>query len=82
MDLTLNQQDLLCLVLGSSPKKEDDAKYLVKTGYMHCTTGMDNYRWRRDALEGLSDISLYGLYNLVKNGDIENHYRDCMPIQF
>lgn len=80
MKLDLDQKDLVCLVLGSKPEMMEDAEYLVETGYMvyDCSGtkfGCPNYKWKTMAIENLSDVALYGLYNIVKRGNIREHYQ-------
>ena len=78
MKVDLTQQDLVCLVLGSKPKELKDAEYLRRTGYMKTEGGQfgfPDYVWKREAIVGLSDIALYGLFNIIKKGNIEEHYQ-------
>lgn len=75
MQVDLTQQDLVCLVLGSMPPEMKDCDYLVEAGYMNSYGGHggQDYKWNRDAVKNLSDIALYGLFNLVKKGNIREY---------
>ena len=78
MRLDLDQKDLVCLVLGSYPSEVRDAQYLQESGFMKITGGKfgnPEFTWKRDAIENLSDVALYGLYILIKRGNIRSHYQ-------
>jgi hypothetical protein len=62
----LGKNDLVCLVMGTSPSYEVMSDTMVKENGTYCGGFKDEWQWDKYKLEKLTEEELWQLYNICK----------------